>query len=91
MNTQSPGCQARADLVLKPVQESALRYQQKKSLGNLGGVPTAIKDEYGIVGYTTCWGSVTDFTGQVLDGETIDSWCVKKLEQDPGCIPRQII
>lgn len=73
--------QVRADLVIEAAKASTLRYQQNRSLGPLDGVPTAVKDEYDIEGYTTSLGSVYDCTGKSRDGDTIDSWCVRKLKE----------
>lgn len=69
------------DLVLEAAKVSTARYKEGKSLGSLDGVPTAVKDEYDIEGYMTSLGSVNDYTGQALDGDTITSWCVRKLEE----------
>jgi len=72
---------SKVDLVLAAAEASTLRYKEKKSLGPLDGVPTAIKDEYDIEGYITCLGSKNDYTGKPKDGSSITSWCVKKLEE----------
>ncbi|KAJ5054338.1 uncharacterized protein L3040_000614 [Drepanopeziza brunnea f. sp. 'multigermtubi'] len=71
----------RVDLVMAAAEASALRYKNKAPLGPLDGIPVAIKDEYDIEGYTTCLGSVNDYTGKVPDGESITAWCVKKIEE----------
>lgn len=67
--------------VLKAAEASTLRYKEKRPLGPLDGVPTAIKDEYDIEGYITCLGSKNDYTGVPKDGKSITSWCVKKLDE----------
>jgi Amidase len=72
---------SKVDLVLAAAEASTLRYKEKKPLGPLDGVPTAIKDEYDIEGYITCLGSRNDYTGKPKDGASITSWCVKKLEE----------
>lgn len=75
----------KVDLVIKAAEASTLRYREKRSLGPLDGVPTAVKDEYDMEGYTTSLGSVNDYTGKPLDGDKIDAWCVRKL-QEAGAI-----
>ena len=72
---------SKVDLVLAAAEASTLRYKEKRPLGPLDGVPTAIKDEYDIEGYITCLGSKNDYTGKPKDGSSITSWCVKKLEE----------
>jgi Asp-tRNA(Asn)/Glu-tRNA(Gln) amidotransferase A subunit family amidase len=72
---------SKVDLVLAAAEASTLRYKEKRPLGPLDGVPTAIKDEYDIEGYITCLGSKNDYTGKSKDGAPITSWCVKKLEE----------
>jgi Asp-tRNA(Asn)/Glu-tRNA(Gln) amidotransferase A subunit family amidase len=71
----------RVDLVMAAAEASTLRYKNKAPLGPLDGIPAAIKDEYDIEGYTTCLGSVNDYTGKVPHGESITAWCVKKIEE----------
>ncbi|KAI1208534.1 glutamyl-tRNA amidotransferase subunit A [Annulohypoxylon truncatum] len=73
--------QIRVDLVIEAAKASTLRYQKHQSLGPLDGIPTAVKDEYDIEGYTKSLGSIHDCTAQALNDERIDSWCVKKLEE----------
>ena len=68
-------------LVLEAARESTLRYQKRRSLGPLDGIPTAVKDEYDMEGYITTLGSVNDYTGKKLDEMKMDSWCVKKLQE----------
>jgi hypothetical protein len=72
---------SKVDLVLAAAEASTLRYKEKRPLGPLDGVPTAIKDEYDIEGYITCLGSRNDYTGKPKDGSSITSWCVRKLEE----------
>ncbi|CAM1502511.1 Fc.00g044950.m01.CDS01 [Cosmosporella sp. VM-42] len=69
------------DLILKAAEASTLRYKSKQSLGALDGVPTAVKDEYDLDGYSTTLGSLTDYSGQALEGESITSWLPRKLEE----------
>lgn len=76
----------KADLVLQAAEASTQRYKEKRSLGPLDGIPTAVKDEYDMEGYITTLGSINDYTGQVLNEEgKIDAWCVRKLA-DSGAI-----
>lgn len=77
----------KANLVLKAAEASTQRYKEKRSLGPLDGVPTAVKDEYDVEGYTTTLGSINDYTGQNPneDGK-IDAWCVKKLAESGAII-----
>ena len=53
----------------------------KRSLGSVDGVPTAVKDEFGMEGYMTSLGSVNDYSGQELFEGKTDTWCVRKLEE----------
>ena len=71
----------KVDLVLEAARESTLRYQKRRTLGPLDGIPTAVKDEYDMEGYITTLGSVNDYTGRKLDDMKMDSWCVKKLQE----------
>ncbi len=75
----------KADLVMKAAEASTLRYKEKRPLGILDGVPTAVKDEYEMEHYTTSLGTVNDFSGEVMEEGSISSWCVRKLEE-AGCI-----
>lgn len=72
---------SRIDLILLAAEASTLRYKEKRSIGPLDGVPTAVKDEYDVDGYTTCLGSKNDYTGEVVSGKSITSWCAHKLEE----------
>lgn len=67
------------DLVLKSAEASTLRYKEKRSLGPLDGVPTAVKEEFDMEGYLTMLGSLNDYTSPVGEGESISAWCVKKV------------
>lgn len=75
----------KVDLVLKAAKASTQRYQEKRSLGPLDGVPTAVKDEYDMEGYMSCLGSVNDYTGTITEDNSTTAWCVRKL-QDAGCV-----
>jgi Asp-tRNA(Asn)/Glu-tRNA(Gln) amidotransferase A subunit family amidase len=75
----------KVDQVLKAAEESTRRYKEKRPLGPLDGVPTAVKDEFEIDGYTTCLGSRNDYTTKSCDDERITSWLVQKLE-DAGAV-----
>lgn len=80
-----------ADLVLEAAMASTLRYKEKRSLGLLDGIPTAVKDEYDMEGYKTTLGSRNDYANlhvpQVSseDDAKKDSWCVRKM-QEAGAI-----
>jgi len=75
----------KVDLVMQAAEASTLRYQAKCPLGLLDGVPTAVKDEYELDGYSTNLGSRNDYTPEPVKGKSHASWCVKKLEE-AGCI-----
>ncbi|KAB5543012.1 amidase signature domain-containing protein [Coniochaeta sp. 2T2.1] len=77
--------QSREDLALKAAEESTLRYKEGRSLGPLDGIPTAVKDEYDIEGYSTSLGSANDYTGKIKEDGTITTWTVRKL-QEAGAI-----
>lgn len=70
----------KVDLVIKAAEASTLRYKEKRSLGPLDGIPTAVKDEYDMGGYVTTLGSKKDYTGPVPKGDKVDTWCVRMLE-----------
>lgn len=85
-DTEPPGehsiawFEVKEDLVLEAAEASTQRYREKRSLGPLDGVPTGVKDEYDVEGYTTTLGSVNDYTGRNPNEEgKIDAWCVRKL------------
>lgn len=67
--------------IFSAARASTLRYQEKRPLGILDGVPTAVKDEYDVDGYRTTLGSLNDYTNESHDGESITSWPVRKLEE----------
>ncbi|CZT41431.1 probable amidases [Rhynchosporium secalis] len=67
--------------IMTAAEASTLRYQKKTPLGPLDGVPTAVKDEYDIEGYTTSLGSLNDYTTDSKPGESITAWCVKKMDE----------
>ena len=73
--------QSREDLALKAAEESTLRYKEGRSLGPLDGIPTAVKDEYDIEGYSTSLGSANDYTGKIKEDGTITTWTVRKLRE----------
>lgn len=70
----------KVDKVLQAAEASTLRYLENRSLGPLDGVPTAVKDEYEVDGYSTCLGSVNDYSAE-LAGAVTTSWCVQKLDE----------
>lgn len=72
---------SRVDLVLAAAEASTLRYMNKRPIGILDGIPLGVKDEYDIDGYRTCLGSKNDYTPEVAQGQSITSWCVKKLHE----------
>lgn len=72
---------SKEQIVLDAAAASTQRYREKRSLGPLDGVPTAVKDEFDMDGYTTCLGSRRDFTGPVLEDGSNRAWCVRKLEE----------
>ncbi|WDK08938.1 amidase [Colletotrichum graminicola] len=75
----------KVEQVLAAAEASTKRYKEGCSLGPLDGVPTAVKDEYEIDGYRTCLGSRNDYTTKAEPGQSITSWCVRKLE-DAGAV-----
>ena len=90
-DTSPPGehsiawCDSRVDLILGAAKASTLRYKNKRPVGILDGVPTAVKDEYDVDGYRTHLGSKNDYTVEVAPGQSATSWCVKRL-QEAGAI-----
>jgi Asp-tRNA(Asn)/Glu-tRNA(Gln) amidotransferase A subunit family amidase len=70
----------KVELVLKAAAESTQRYKEKRSLGLLDGVPTAVKDEYDVHGYKTCLGSVNDYAAGLVDQPNYSTWLVQKLQ-----------
>ena len=73
--------QINIDLILKAAEASTERYRKNQSLGVLDGVPTAVKDEYDVDGYSTTLGSKRDYTGEATDDGSSNSWLVRKLEE----------
>lgn len=71
----------KVDLVRKAAEESTQRYKVGKPLSPLDGVPTAVKDEEDLTGYTKNLGSKLDFTNKD-DGTT---YCVQRW-LDAGAI-----
>ena len=69
------------DQILAAARASTRRYKNKRPIGILDGVPTGVKDEYDVDGYRTCLGSKNDYTPKTAPGQSITSWCVKKLEE----------
>ncbi|KAI9837079.1 MAG: hypothetical protein M1819_000728 [Sarea resinae] len=70
--------EVREDLVLKAAEASTQRYRDGKSIGLLDGVPTGVKDEVDLAGYSKHLGSAIDFTSK--DPEAT-SWCVRKWQE----------
>ncbi|KAJ9616563.1 hypothetical protein H2200_000282 [Cladophialophora chaetospira] len=68
---------AKIDLVRAAAQASTDRYRAGKPLGELDGVPLAVKDEVDMKGYKTTKGSKLDFTDKT--GGT--AWCVQKWQE----------
>ncbi|KAF4436458.1 hypothetical protein F53441_13248 [Fusarium austroafricanum] len=67
--------------IMRAAEASTERYKNKQPLGPLDGVPSAIKDDYDLDGYTTTLGSLRDYTEQVAEGHSSTSWIVRKLEE----------
>ncbi|WQF80928.1 Putative amidase [Colletotrichum destructivum] len=72
--------------VLAMAAASTQRYKEKRSLGPLDGIPTAVKDEFDMEGYKTTLGSPNDYTSLHVpqpkgnDGDsTKTSWCVSRV------------
>ena len=72
---------SRVDLILAAAKASTLRYKNNRPIGILDGIPTGIKDEYDVDGYRTCLGSKNDYTPEVAHGQSVTSWCVRKLQE----------
>ncbi|KAF7555703.1 hypothetical protein G7Z17_g1991 [Cylindrodendrum hubeiense] len=91
-DTSPPGKHAAAwmdtniEMVLKAARESTLRYQEKRPIGVLDGVPTGIKDDYDMDGYATNMGSLNDYSTKTDDDTSITNWCVRKLEESGAVI-----
>ncbi|ENH69459.1 Amidase [Fusarium oxysporum f. sp. cubense race 1] len=67
--------------IMRAAEASTERYKNKQPLGPLDGVPSAIKDDYDLDGYSTTLGSLRDYTETPKDGESTTSWIVRKLEE----------
>ncbi|KAF5249737.1 hypothetical protein FANTH_5045 [Fusarium anthophilum] len=67
--------------IMRAAEASSERYKNKQPLGPLDGVPSAIKDDYDLDGYSTTLGSPRDYTETPKDGESTTSWIVRKLEE----------
>ncbi|KAK3316060.1 amidase signature domain-containing protein [Apodospora peruviana] len=72
--------ETKVEKVLAAARASTQRYKEKGSLGPLDGVPTAVKDEYDIDGYSTSLGSKNTYTGTIREDDCNTTWCVRKLE-----------
>lgn len=85
-DTSPPGIHSLAwhdvnvELVLAAARASSERYASGQTLGPLDGVPSAVKDEYDMTGYTTTLGSPNDYTGKKLEDGKIDAWNVRQME-----------
>jgi len=85
-DTSPPGLHSLAwhdvnvELVLAAARASTERYASGQTLGPLDGVPSAVKDEYDMTGYTTTLGSPNDYTGKKLEDGKIDAWNVRQME-----------
>ncbi|KAH8887557.1 amidase signature enzyme [Thozetella sp. PMI_491] len=66
--------------VLNAAEASTRRYKENRSLGPLDGVPTGVKDEYDMDAYPTTLGSVNEYKGRIPEGNSYNTWCVRKLE-----------
>lgn len=78
--------QIKIDQILKAAEASTLRYKNNESLGLLDGIPTAVKDEYDMDGYITTLGSSIDYALPAAEGESSNSWLVRKLEETGAVI-----
>ncbi|KKF93240.1 Fatty acid amide hydrolase [Ceratocystis platani] len=77
---------SQVDRVLAAAEASTQRYRSGCPLGPLDGVPTAVKDEYDLEGYTTCLGSPNDYTSPPESGVPAVSWCALKLQESGAVI-----
>ncbi|KAF4992801.1 hypothetical protein FGRMN_6903 [Fusarium graminum] len=69
------------DEIMKAARASTERYKNKKPLGPLDGVPSAIKDDYDLDGYSTTLGSPREYAKIPAEGASSTSWIVRKLEE----------
>ncbi|KAM0563092.1 hypothetical protein ACHAPJ_001939 [Fusarium lateritium] len=67
--------------IMRAAEASTERYKNKQPLGPLDGVPSAIKDDYDLDGYSTTLGSLKDYAEQAAEGKSSTSWIVRKLEE----------
>lgn len=70
---------SKVDIVLQSAAASTERYKEGRSLGPLDGVPCGVKDEYDMDGYRTTLGSANDYTPEVKEVDSMNSWCIQKL------------
>ncbi|KAH7014150.1 amidase [Microdochium trichocladiopsis] len=70
----------KVELVLAAAKASTERYAAGQSLGPLDGVPSAIKDEYEMTGYTTTLGSANEYAIAKLEDGKPDAWNVRQME-----------
>ena len=71
----------RIDQIMRAAEASTERYKNKQPLGPLDGVPSAIKDDYDLDGYSTSLGSKKEYAEIPAEGESSTSWIVRKLEE----------
>ncbi|RFN46288.1 hypothetical protein FIE12Z_9442 [Fusarium flagelliforme] len=71
----------RIDQIMRAAEASTERYKNKQPLGPLDGVPSAIKDDYDLDGYSTSLGSTKEYAEIPAEGESSTSWIVRKLEE----------
>ncbi|KAG8667742.1 hypothetical protein FPOAC2_12931 [Fusarium poae] len=71
----------KVDQIMRAAEASTERYKNKQPLGPLDGVPSAIKDDYDLDGYSTTLGSTKDYAEIPAEGESSTSWIVRKLEE----------
>ncbi|KAM0286141.1 hypothetical protein ACHAO9_008353 [Fusarium lateritium] len=69
------------DQIMRAAEASTERYKNKQPLGPLDGVPSAIKDDYDLDGYSTTLGSCREYAKEPAKGESSTSWIVRKLEE----------
>lgn len=69
------------DQIMRAAEASTERYKNKKPLGPLDGVPSAIKDDYDLDGYSTSLGSMKEYAEIPAEGKSSTSWIVRKLEE----------
>ncbi|KAF5672567.1 amidase [Fusarium heterosporum] len=69
------------DQIMRAAEASTERYKNKQPLGPLDGVPSAIKDDYDLDGYSTTLGSPREYAKIPAEGASSTSWIVRKLEE----------